>query len=294
MPAQERSLRVDGRGLGGDQSYNQRQHREAMARNTSPQGSRPRADVQPSQWDDAGWDQDHDEAAGHRARRLLSRSNSGFHRLGDGIGALRRWLAGERWVKRLAVVIAVLMVIFAGVLRRAVVAARRRPDQSRNGDAVAGGGDRGKYRPRQHRRGRRHADRARRQDPHRRAHPRYHRQGSRPCHRRERAESRGEAVGHRAVDGTASRREPQSGRCRTRGAHHAGWQRDGFRRRHRKAARHRRCLKKAGGHRADISASNPGAPPPGSRCSILIRPIRARLPTLRKADCSPASIGSTA
>jgi hypothetical protein len=85
-----------------------------MARNTSPQGSSPRADVQPSKWDDADWDQDHDEAAGHRARRLLSRSNSGFHRLGDNFGALRRWLAGERWVKRLALVIAALMVIFAG------------------------------------------------------------------------------------------------------------------------------------------------------------------------------------
>jgi len=85
-----------------------------MARNTSPQGSDPRADVQPSQWDDADWDQDHDEAAGHRARRLLSGSNSAFHRLGDHFEALRRWLAGERWVKRLAVVIAALMVIFAG------------------------------------------------------------------------------------------------------------------------------------------------------------------------------------
>lgn len=114
MPAQERSLRIDGRGLGGDQSHNQRQHREAMARNTSPQGLSPRADVQPSQWDDAGWDHDHDEAAGHRARRLLSRSNSGFHRFGDHLAALRGWLAGERWVKRLAVVIAALMVIFAG------------------------------------------------------------------------------------------------------------------------------------------------------------------------------------
>ncbi|HEX3115605.1 MAG TPA: DUF3971 domain-containing protein [Bradyrhizobium sp.] len=114
MPVQERPLRVDGRGLGGDQSHHQRQHREAMARNTSPKGSNPRADVQPSQWDDADWDQDHDEAAGHRARRLLSKSNSGLHRLGDKLGALRRWLAGERWVKRLAVVIAALMVIFAG------------------------------------------------------------------------------------------------------------------------------------------------------------------------------------
>jgi Protein of unknown function len=114
MPAEQRSLRNDGRGLGGDQSHNQRQHREAMARNTSPQGSKPRADVQPSKWEDADWDQDHDEAAGHRARRLLSRSNSGFHRFADRLGTLRRWLAGERWVKRLAIVIAALIVIFAG------------------------------------------------------------------------------------------------------------------------------------------------------------------------------------
>src|SRR5437588_2375581 len=113
MPAEERSLRLDGRCLGGDQSYNQRQHREAMARNTSPQGPNPRADVHFSQWDDADWDQDHDEAAGHRARRLLSGSSSGVHRLGDHLGALRRWLAGERWVKRLAAVIAVLLVMFA-------------------------------------------------------------------------------------------------------------------------------------------------------------------------------------
>ena len=85
-----------------------------MARNTSSQGSNPRADGQPSQWDDADWDQDHDEAAGHRARRLLSRSNSGLHLLGDRLARLQRWLAGERWVKRLSIVIAALMVIFAG------------------------------------------------------------------------------------------------------------------------------------------------------------------------------------
>jgi hypothetical protein len=114
MPAGERSLRVDGRNLGGDQCDNKRQHREAMARNTSPQGSNPRADVQLSQWDDAGWDQEHDEAAGHRARRLLSRSNSRFHRVSDRLEALRRWVAGERWIKRLAVVIGVLLLIFAG------------------------------------------------------------------------------------------------------------------------------------------------------------------------------------
>src|SRR5882762_10008847 len=113
MPAQERSLGVDERPVGGDQSHTQRRHREAMLGNTPPKGSSPRADAQLSQWDDADWDQDHDEAACNRARRLLSRSNSGFHRLGDHFGGFRRWLAGERWVKRLAVVSAVLMIIFA-------------------------------------------------------------------------------------------------------------------------------------------------------------------------------------
>src|ERR1700687_3566613 len=114
MPTQERSLRRDEPRPGGNPSCDQRPHREAMARNTSPQGSDPRADVQPSQWHDAAWDQDHDDAACNRARRLLSGSNFAFHRLGDHLGALRRWLAGERWVKRVAVVIAVLMVIFVG------------------------------------------------------------------------------------------------------------------------------------------------------------------------------------
>jgi hypothetical protein len=84
-----------------------------MARNTSPQGSNPRA-VQPSPLDDADWDIEHDEAAGHRARRLLSRSNSGYHRFGDRLEALSRWIAGERWLKRLAVAIGLLLVIFGG------------------------------------------------------------------------------------------------------------------------------------------------------------------------------------
>jgi hypothetical protein len=114
MPGQERSHRIDAQDPEGDLFDNQRRHREAMARNKPPDALSSRTDDQLLQWDDADWDQDHDEAAGHRARRLLSRSNSGLHRLGDGIGALRRWLARERWVKRLAVVIAVLVVVFAG------------------------------------------------------------------------------------------------------------------------------------------------------------------------------------
>src|SRR3954462_11174189 len=114
MPGQERSYRIDAQNPDGDLFDQQRQHPEAMARNKPPEALNSRTEDQPSQWDDADWDQDHDEAAGHRARRLLSSSNSGLHRLGDGIGRLRRWLARERWVKRPAIVLAVLAIIFAG------------------------------------------------------------------------------------------------------------------------------------------------------------------------------------
>jgi hypothetical protein len=113
MPAGERSLRFDEPTLDGGLSCNQRRHREAMAGNTPPHKFGPDADFQPSALDAGDWDHEHDEAAGHRARRLLSRSNSSYHWLGDRLQAFSRWLAGERWVKRLAVVIAVLMAIFA-------------------------------------------------------------------------------------------------------------------------------------------------------------------------------------
>src|SRR4051795_13429681 len=112
MPLEERSLGIDGQARDGDPSLNKRQHREAMASNTSPQEPNPRADVGSSRQHDADWDQDHDEA-GRRARRLLSKSNSGLHRVRDHLAALRRWLAGERWVKRVGIVIAIFMVIFA-------------------------------------------------------------------------------------------------------------------------------------------------------------------------------------
>ena len=114
MPAQERSITIEERAVGGNQP--QRRHREAMARNTSPKGSNPRAEAHSSQWEDAaGWNQEpDDEAARHRTKRLLSRSNSRFNRLGDRFATLQLWLTGERWVKRLAIVIGVLAVIFTG------------------------------------------------------------------------------------------------------------------------------------------------------------------------------------
>jgi len=85
-----------------------------MVRNTSPQGSNPRADARSPKRDDAAWDHEHDEAAGRRARRLLSRPNSHFYALSDRIGSFRRWLAGERWVRRVAIAVASLAVIFGG------------------------------------------------------------------------------------------------------------------------------------------------------------------------------------
>ncbi len=112
MPTENRPLDIDGGGIGGDHSYNQRQHRKAMARNTSPQVLSPRADPQRPPLDNDGWD--HDEAACNRARRLLSRSNSGYHRFSDRLGMIGRWLVGERWVKRLAVAVAVFAMVFGG------------------------------------------------------------------------------------------------------------------------------------------------------------------------------------
>ena len=123
---------IDGRALGGEPTRNQRQHREAMARNSSPQGpqaggshagphpplrqaqplqSRPRAGSQTPQWDEPDWDSELDEAGGHRARKLLAGSGSSIHRFGDRVGALRRWMIGERWVKRLAIAVVALAVI---------------------------------------------------------------------------------------------------------------------------------------------------------------------------------------
>src|SRR5215831_3199027 len=113
MPAQERPHPGDGRGQSAEQAHGERRPRDSGAR-SQPQHkqSAPTAAAQAETWNDADWE--HDEAAGHRARRLLSRPTSRIHRIGDGFGSLRRWLAAERWVKRVAIVVAVLAVIFTG------------------------------------------------------------------------------------------------------------------------------------------------------------------------------------
>jgi uncharacterized protein DUF3971 len=84
-----------------------------MARHRSPQDPSPSANVRLQQPDD-DWHADHDEAAGHRARRLLSRSNARFYSFTDRLGSLRRRVTGGRWFWRIAVVVASLLVVFAG------------------------------------------------------------------------------------------------------------------------------------------------------------------------------------
>jgi hypothetical protein len=118
MPAQERSPPVEGHGQKADQSAGERRAKgpsEPAERSRAKQGNlRPQDGPHHQEWHGTDWHNDeHDEAAGHRARRLLSRSNSGVHRLGDKIAALQRWIVGERWVRRLAVVTATLALIFA-------------------------------------------------------------------------------------------------------------------------------------------------------------------------------------
>jgi hypothetical protein len=123
VPGQERPVLGDARGPVGDgrgangRSPNERRHQERTARastgQTHQQASGP-SDMSPAQWDDADWDQ---EANRQRARRLLSKSNSRFRR--GRFSLLPGWLIGAPlfglpWVRRLAIVVAALAVIFTG------------------------------------------------------------------------------------------------------------------------------------------------------------------------------------
>lgn len=118
MPGRGASIPVDGCGPGGAQSTDGRLYREAMARNTSPQDhgrdfERHGGQHAQPEWHEADWDQDQEEEAGHRARRLLSRSNSRF-RVGDGFSLFRRVVPSGRWLRRMVVVLGALIVIFVG------------------------------------------------------------------------------------------------------------------------------------------------------------------------------------
>ncbi|WP_045001052.1 DUF3971 domain-containing protein [Bradyrhizobium sp. LTSP857] len=118
MPGRGASIPVDGCGPGGAQSFDGHLYREAMARNTSPQDhnrdfDRRGGGQEPPEWDEADWDPNQEEEAGHRARRLLSRSSSRFS-VGDSFSWFRRVLPSGRWLRRIAVVLGALIVIFVG------------------------------------------------------------------------------------------------------------------------------------------------------------------------------------
>ena len=84
-----------------------------MVSSTPPKGSKPRADAGQPQWNDSHWDHEHDEAC-RRAQRLLSTSNSRFHVFIDRPRSFWRRLVRERWVRRLAIVLGALLLIFTG------------------------------------------------------------------------------------------------------------------------------------------------------------------------------------
>ncbi|WP_316164771.1 MULTISPECIES: DUF3971 domain-containing protein [unclassified Bradyrhizobium] len=99
-----------------------------MARQTSPHRPHLQADTQGQQWDEADWDvadqyeaaAEHDETVGQRARRLLSRPDSGGST--GRFGWARPRLPGGRVAKRVVITLASLMLLvglgFAGLWLR--------------------------------------------------------------------------------------------------------------------------------------------------------------------------------
>ncbi|XUM21297.1 DUF3971 domain-containing protein [Bradyrhizobium oligotrophicum S58] len=99
-----------------------------MARQTSPHRPHLQADTQGQQWDEADWDvadqyeaaAEHDEMVGQRARRLLSRPDSGGST--GRFGGARSRLPGGRVAKRVVITLASLMLLvglgFAGLWLR--------------------------------------------------------------------------------------------------------------------------------------------------------------------------------
>jgi uncharacterized protein DUF3971 len=135
MPADERSHYADARALAGKNLQHRPQqigaqlieaqhkeaqhqgthHQETMARTEPNKARNSRTDDQPSDWDEAGWQPQDDEAACDRARLLLTRrSGSVFDRIDDWLRGVGRSLLGARWVRLIGAIGAVCLVVFAG------------------------------------------------------------------------------------------------------------------------------------------------------------------------------------
>ena len=83
-----------------------------MARKPPPPALNTRADDALSDWDDADWDPRHDDAARHRADRLLGRRGSNLSGIGGRFIVFGRWLRSARWLRRLLVTTLALAVVF--------------------------------------------------------------------------------------------------------------------------------------------------------------------------------------
>ncbi|MBN8983280.1 MAG: hypothetical protein J0H32_02165 [Rhizobiales bacterium] len=112
MPPHQRSSRNPARTPLGEQARRQHQHREAMARKPPPPALNSRADDALSDWDDADWDPRHDDAARHRADRLLGRRGSSLSGIGGRFMVFGRWLRSAHWLRRLLITSLALVVVF--------------------------------------------------------------------------------------------------------------------------------------------------------------------------------------
>lgn len=83
-----------------------------MARKPPPPALNSRADDTLSDWDDADWDPRHDDAARHRADRLLGRRGSSLSGIGGRFMVFGRWLRSAHWLRRLLITSLALVVVF--------------------------------------------------------------------------------------------------------------------------------------------------------------------------------------
>jgi len=83
-----------------------------MARKPPPPALNSRADDALSDWDDADWDPRHDDAARHRADRLLGRRGSSLSGIGGRFMVFGRWLRSAHWLRRLLITSLALVVVF--------------------------------------------------------------------------------------------------------------------------------------------------------------------------------------
>lgn len=111
MPPNERSSKIDAHRPGTSQTRIQRQPRRSMPDSDPKKASQGRGTERQLHWDDISWCHD-DEVASNQARKLLKRRGFGLHRTRDRVRAFNRWLFARPGVRRAAMVVAGLALLF--------------------------------------------------------------------------------------------------------------------------------------------------------------------------------------